>query len=142
MLDLIGRRPARVHEARIDLKKARAALKLLDGAKPRKLVREELELCRGAARVLGPVRDAQALRRTWNGLGLRFAPSLDFTGDEKPLRESARLLRRARRLARKLRPRRRGWRALALARKAYVRSPKAYARLVELYWRAGTIAQR
>lgn len=71
-IDKSGPLEERVHELRTDLKKSRAALKLLRPAVGEKLYRRQNEFCRDAARLLSATRDAQALRSAWETLGIRL----------------------------------------------------------------------
>jgi CHAD domain-containing protein len=72
--------PERVHDARRELKKARAGLRLLSGALRKKPRRELNLLCRDAARLLRPARDGASLESSWNSL------RLDQAGDDLLLR--------------------------------------------------------
>ena len=117
-------RAARVHEARRDLKKARAALRLLRPRLPSKRFRRENAALRDAGKALSRVRDAQALPAALDALvgrSRRFAAarrtlaaaarsaSPDGTlarATRGPLDDAASGLRR-------LRPDARRWRAVA-----------------------------
>ena len=138
-----GSSKERVHEARTHLKKARAALRLLDGNIRRRQFRRVNKSCREPAKALAKVRDAQVLEDTLDTL-LRgdsrriFLPfrrrlhtfSVRTTrapGSAVHPQQEQRLLKRAHDRAAGLHPRGRGWEAIkdglieayACARKAH-----------------------
>jgi CHAD domain-containing protein len=96
---LAGRSPTdeAVHDARKELKRARATLRLLRDAMGDKAYRRENEALRDAARPLSVIRDAKVLLDTLNGLGQRFHAA----GEAPPTADLRRALRRQRTAARR-----------------------------------------
>lgn len=83
-----------VHDARKELKRARATLRLLRGAIGDRAYRRENEALRDAARPLGVIRDSKVLLDTLNGLIEHFQAS-----DEPPPTEGLRRTLRRQRVA-------------------------------------------
>lgn len=118
---------ARVHEARRELKKARAALLLLRPRLPRRRFERERTALRDAGRALSTIRDAQVLPNALATLlKASHADPADFSAARRTLEQAARRagsttivegaagpLRQARRSLRKLRVGPRHWRAVS-----------------------------
>lgn len=125
VLESLGPLETRVHDARRDIRKARAALKLLRSSVSPKRRRALNAACRDASRVLSPTRDAQAIARAWKKLRLPIpavSASLEneskraarrFAGDAEALEQTRELLCRALAIAGGLAPRAGGWPGIA-----------------------------
>jgi CHAD domain-containing protein len=88
---------AAVHDARKELKRARATLRLLRDAMGEKAYRRENQAVRDAARPLSAIRDSKVLLDTLDGLVARF----HATGELPPTEDLRRALRRERAAARR-----------------------------------------
>ncbi len=126
----------RVHGARRDLRKARAALKLLRPAIGKSSYKKENALCREAGRLLSPARDAQALAAAWRGLHVR-APRISRALADEAREASESLdsvksltfLSMARSRAKKIAPSKSGWGGLkAGLRRSYADARRAWKR--------------
>jgi len=116
----------RVHKVRRDIKKARAALRLLKVSLPEGSFKRVNQLARDAARLLGPARDAEAIQNSWRSL--KLAPlkadvaEADVSRDSTAFKKAARLLRQAQKCASKFRAGPAGWGPLGKALNASYRT--------------------
>jgi CHAD domain-containing protein len=116
----------RVHKVRRDIKKARAALRLLKASLlPEDSFKRENRLARDAARLLGPARDAAAIQNSWRALKLpplkADAAEADVSRDSATFKKAADLLLQARKGASKFAAGPAGWGPLGEALKASYR---------------------
>jgi CHAD domain-containing protein len=119
VLEKRGPLEPRLHEARLDLKMARAVLKLLRPAIGKRNYRRGNAVCREAGSLLSPVRDAQALEAAWRSLGLdipevarKLADDARKTAETAGVRKCRDLLLVARKETKKVAPSRAGWKGV------------------------------
>jgi len=141
-----------IHDARKNIKKARAVLRLVRAGIPRKEFRRVTKLLRGAAKRLDAARDAYvkvetlrtlarhfegqfaagALRQTRAKFRTAFKAELARFTKEKTAKAVERLLRQAARELQRLEVRGKGWKALAPgAKTTYARGRQAYHRALK-----------